>query len=231
MAQENENERKFHEEQRKQSHLILLKQHEFENERFRMRQELNDYRNYYQKKEYSRDFDLFDPDGLKKSLPARLGDNDPRLTISGAQKFEGEDLGGKNRSKAQKEQQRIWLEQQIREKRQAEIDRLQREKMLEDSLDARERLIYEMAEKEKGEKHKLKAEINEFNKNLNLNQENEKQIRKREEEEDNLAEIYNSLTSDLLTENPDAAKSALGELNYFHVFVIIYKHNLIFRTA
>jgi hypothetical protein len=190
--------------------LIALKQQEFENERFRMRQELNEFRQYYQKPELSRDFDLFDPDALKKTLPARLGDDDPRLTISGAQKFEGEDLSGKDRAKMQKEQQRIWLEQQIREKRQAEIDRKLHEKMLEDSLEARERLVTQMAMKEQCEKNKIQTEINEFNKRLTYQQEHDRQTKKREEEEDNLAEIYNHLTSDLLTENPDAAKSALG---------------------
>lgn len=37
------------------------------------------------------------------------------------------------------------------------------------------------------------------------------QIMKEQEEADNTAEIYNNLTSDMLTENPDVAKSALGK--------------------
>lgn len=35
------------------------------------------------------------------------------------------------------------------------------------------------------------------------------QIMKEQEEADNTAEMYNNLTSDMLTENPDVAKSAL----------------------
>lgn len=34
---------------------------------------------------------------------------------------------------------------------------------------------------------------------------------KEQEEADNAAEMYNNLTSDMLTENPDVAKSALGK--------------------
>lgn len=34
---------------------------------------------------------------------------------------------------------------------------------------------------------------------------------KREEAEDNLAEIYNNLISDMLTENPEVAQSNLGQ--------------------
>ncbi len=30
-----------------------------------------------------REFDLYDPDSKKKDLPARVSDEDPRLTISG----------------------------------------------------------------------------------------------------------------------------------------------------
>ena len=41
-------------------------------------------------------------------------------------------------------------------------------------------------------------------------QECNKLRKKKQEEEDNLAEIYNNLTSDMLTENPDCAQSAFG---------------------
>lgn len=34
--------------------------------------------------------------------------------------------------------------------------------------------------------------------------------KQRQEKEDNLAEMYNMMTSDMLTENPDVAKSNLG---------------------
>lgn len=40
------------------------------------------------------------------------------------------------------------------------------------------------------------------------------QIMKEQEEADNAAEMYNNLTSDMLTENPDVAKSALGKNRY-----------------
>lgn len=41
-------------------------------------------------------------------------------------------------------------------------------------------------------------------------QENKKFTQKREEDEDNLAEIYNNLTSDMLTENRNCADSNFG---------------------
>lgn len=45
-----------------------------------------------------------------------MGDDDPRLSVSGLQKMEGEDLGAKEREKLQRAQQREWAEQQMKEK-------------------------------------------------------------------------------------------------------------------
>ena len=45
-----------------------------------------------------------------------MGDDDPRLSVSGLQKFEGEDLGFKEREKAQRAQQREWALAQMKEK-------------------------------------------------------------------------------------------------------------------
>ena len=48
-----------------------------------------------------------------------MTDDDPRCGISGLQKFDGEDLNNKARSKFQNEQLREWAEAQMREKEQA----------------------------------------------------------------------------------------------------------------
>ncbi|XP_049300841.1 RIB43A-like with coiled-coils protein 2 [Anopheles funestus] len=205
-----EQQRKFAEEMRRQEQVLLLKQHEQRQERIREDNEINRFRASHQKPEQSRDFDLFDPDGLKKSLPARVGDDDPRLSVSGAQIFDGEDLEERHRRKVQVEQQRSWLEQQIREKRQAEIDRRAAEKFLEDSLMSRENRLHQLATQERFARGKIHEAVNEFNRRLMNEQEQQRMRREREEQEDNLAEIYNNLTSDVLTENPDVAKSSFG---------------------
>lgn len=41
----------------------------------------------YQRPENRREFDLYDPAGLMKSIPARLTDDDPRCGPSSAQKY------------------------------------------------------------------------------------------------------------------------------------------------
>lgn len=58
------------------------------------------------------EWDLSDPDMLKKDLPGRIADADHRLGVSAAQIFAGEDLKAGERKKLQLAQQRYWCEQQ-----------------------------------------------------------------------------------------------------------------------
>lgn len=83
---------------------------------------ISDFRKNFQKPETRREFDLSDPQALKKDRPARLSDNDPRCTISGLQKFMGEDLNYHQRMKFQKEQLREWSLQQQRDWKNALAD-------------------------------------------------------------------------------------------------------------
>lgn len=97
---------------------------------------MNEFRMLHQQPDSRREFDLYDPDYLKKDKPARVSDQDPRCGIASLQKFEGEDLNSKARKKYQAEQTREWAEQQMREKEQAEknqkaADRLYELKMRE----------------------------------------------------------------------------------------------------
>lgn len=56
---------------------------------------LNEFRMLHQQPSSRREWDLYDPDRLKKDRPARVSDDDPRCGVSGLQKFEGEDLNNK----------------------------------------------------------------------------------------------------------------------------------------
>jgi len=66
--------------------------------------------------ELRREFDLNDPDGLKKERPARDGDDDERCGPSSLQRFAGEDLYRRQRTKRQHQQQVDWIQQQVFEK-------------------------------------------------------------------------------------------------------------------
>jgi len=82
---------------------------------------LNEFRMLHQQPSSRREWDLYDPDALKKDRPARVCDDDPRCGISSLQKFDGEDLNNKARRKFMEEQRRLWAEQQLRERRQVYI--------------------------------------------------------------------------------------------------------------
>lgn len=71
-----------------------------------LKKELVDFRYEHQRPEDTREWDLNDPDYLKKDQPARVSDDDPRCGLSSLQKFLGEDLNSKARNKLQQEQLR-----------------------------------------------------------------------------------------------------------------------------
>lgn len=56
---------------------------------FELNRALNEFRSLHQQPDSRREFDLYDPDYLKKDKPARVSDDDPRCGISSLQKFEG----------------------------------------------------------------------------------------------------------------------------------------------
>lgn len=60
----------------------------------------------------SGEWDLNDPDRMKKDMPARVSDDDPRCGIASLQKFQGEDLNARARMKYQQEQLREWSRMQ-----------------------------------------------------------------------------------------------------------------------
>ena len=56
---------------------------------FELNRAMNEFRMLHQQPESRREFDLYDPDYLKKDKPARVSDDDPRCGISSLQKFDG----------------------------------------------------------------------------------------------------------------------------------------------
>ena len=92
---------------------------------------LNEFRALHQQPESRREWDLYDPDAKKKDKPARVSDDDPRCGISSLQKFDGEDLNNKARTKFQNEQLREWSAQQAREKQQADNNQKKADRLYE----------------------------------------------------------------------------------------------------
>ena len=86
--------------------ITVLLQKRQEHDMRELNKAVNEFRQSYQQQYDRREFDLNDPDSLKKDKPARVSDDDPRCGVASLQKFVGEDLNGKAREKLQQEQAR-----------------------------------------------------------------------------------------------------------------------------
>nr|AAH79434.1 RIB43A domain with coiled-coils 2 [Rattus norvegicus] len=171
---------------------------------------INDFQQRFQKPETRREFDLSDPLALKKELPARVSDNDMRNTISGMQKFMGEDLNFQERKRIQKEQNREWSLQQH-----GEWERAQAEHKLAEHLHTQTELKFDEAARdlqrlEITTRKAVCAAVKEFNKKQVVELAERKRQVKQQEQEDNMSEITNLLHGDLLSENPQQAASNFG---------------------
>ncbi|XP_017059421.1 RIB43A-like with coiled-coils protein 2 [Drosophila ficusphila] len=205
-AQE-ECDKKFEEQEQLQKRLISAQEKELEKKQRMVDSDLNYYRCRYQRKEQRREFDLNDPDFLKKARPTRVADNDIALGVSSAQIFQGEDLYNTERKVRQREQQRAWLDQQVQERKRAEEARKQADNLLMENVGCRDQHLQEMAKSDHQMRNQVIQRVRQFNINMAKQKQMDREREKREKYEDDMAEIYNMLSSDMLTENPDVAQS------------------------
>ncbi|XP_045778627.1 RIB43A-like with coiled-coils protein 2 [Maniola jurtina] len=212
-AEREEQERKnlaFAQQMIKDSNLAVVLGAREKEERRRIGVEIDEYRQRYQRKEDSREYDLNNPDVLKMQLPPRASDGEP-VGLSSAQKFEGEDLEYEERKKIMAAQKNAWLEQQVQERKAAQEERRQAEAAYMMAIKARDARAGELDKLERECRYRLGQANLRYNEALAAEKKQLEQIIKEQEEADNTAEMYNNLTSDMLTENPDVAKSALGK--------------------
>jgi len=189
------------EEMRRNLDLAGQREREFRDQKKQSEIELNEFRKNCQQTRDGVDFDLNDPDGQRKAYPGRLDDNDPRLSISGGQQFIGEDLMNENRIRDQKLLQKQWLDQQIAERKQLEGNQKEAEKKMSDSLCKHDAHAVFLGNRMHDDKRGLQRQIREYNESLALQKRENDKKRKEMEQQDNLAEIYNFLSSDLLKES------------------------------
>ncbi|KAI8040626.1 RIB43A-like with coiled-coils protein 2 [Drosophila gunungcola] len=199
--------KKFEEQEQLQKRLISAQEKELEKKQRVVDSDLNYYRCRYQRKEQRREFDLNDPDFLKKARPTRVADDDIALGVSSAQIFLGEDLYNVERKVRQREQQRAWLDQQVQERKRAEEARKKADTLQMEDVGCRDRHLQEMAKSDHQMRNQVIQRVRQFNINMAKQKQLDREREKREKHEDDMAEIYNMLSSDMLTENPDVAQS------------------------
>ncbi|KAF4795035.1 RIB43A-like with coiled-coils protein 2 [Turdus rufiventris] len=178
-AEKAEHERFAHD-MKKNDKLMCLLEERQKNETKDLNRALVEFQKNFQKPETRREFDLNDPQALKKDRPARVSDDDPRCTISGMQKFMGEDLNYDQRMKFQKEQLREWSLQQQKDCKNALAD----QKLADDLYDKfRVELDRKIMEEQRKEEESRRA-VCTATKNFNRIQRAREQERQRDAEWD-----------------------------------------------
>jgi len=175
---------------------------------------VQEYRNQMQAKHMRKEWDLNDPDTLRKDRPARVTDDDPSLGPASLQKFSGEDLDYGNRVRKQQQQQAMWVYDQMSEKQaqiedEREMERVYTERQAE--LDERRAM---MEAEEMNSRTTINHAVRDFNQALADEKREKEATQRMMTYEDNEEEIRNQLTSDLLTENRAATQSHLAPHRY-----------------
>ncbi|KAM6424788.1 RIB43A-like with coiled-coils protein 2 [Rhynochetos jubatus] len=171
---------------------------------------ISEFQKNFQKPETRREFDLYDPQALKKDRPARLSDNDPRCTVSGLQKFMGEDLNYDQRMKFQKEQLREWSLQQQRDWKNALADQKFADDLYDKNRIELDQKTMEQQQKEEESRRAVCAATKDFNRTQAAELAERKKLEKYQKMKDDMNEISSLLQGDLLSENPEQAVSSFG---------------------
>ncbi|NWR72795.1 RIBC2 protein, partial [Centropus unirufus] len=200
----------FANEMKQNDKIICMLEEQRKNYIRNINKDITEFWKNFQTPETRREFDLYDPQALKKDVPARISDNDPRCTISGLQKFMGEDLNYNQRMKLQKEQSREWSLQQQSEWKNA----LARQKFADDLCDkSRIELDQRMMEEQRKEEANRRAvcvATKDFNRIQAAEVAERKKLEKYNKIKDDMDEISNLIQGDLLSENPEQAVSSFG---------------------
>uniref|UniRef100_A0A6T8GEW3 RIB43A-like with coiled-coils protein 2 n=1 Tax=Hemiselmis andersenii TaxID=464988 RepID=A0A6T8GEW3_HEMAN len=170
-------------------------------------QSVQAYREQMQQKHMRKEWDLNDPNTLRKDRPARLGNDDPLCGPASIQKFGGEDLEYGNRVRRQQQQQAQWVVEQMAEKQaqidnEIEMDRLFAERQGE--IDERRAA---MEENELASRVVMNTAVRDYNVAL-IDAKRQRDAQNRTEEAvDAIEEIRYQLNSNLLNEEPGATSS------------------------
>ncbi|KAK9507785.1 hypothetical protein O3M35_007562 [Rhynocoris fuscipes] len=163
-------------------------------------EQLKNYWKIYQRREFSRDFDLNDPDYLKKSLPMCTDDNDPRIKSKGSLlRFDGEDYDGMKGKKKSTKLKQI-LDDQIREEEARRVwSKIADEEWAKEAAVQSEFNIVFSKLEERIRKEEIK-QIQAYNLLLAKEKQNEKDWEKKRNYSDDLSHVYNCLTSSFFLE-------------------------------
>lgn len=183
-----------------QQDLIMENMEKERQLRYKMACDQDRFRNSQQRPDQCREYDIWRPDLLKVSKPARIGDYDPRLGVSSGQVFDGEDLQVSARLAAQAKQRNEWYQTQMKEKA-AE----QRREQMEDlnnqlvELETQKRLA-EITEKDEYAKSEVRKNIANDNYQMYQDKKQNEADQRAFEQKQNEAEIINTQRKGIIAE-------------------------------
>lgn len=171
---------------------------------------LEDFRATVQGKEMSREYDLNDPKSKLNDLPARVGDDDARMSASGLQQFHGEDLAYAERIKRQQSEMKAWCDESVRQKNEAKS----KEAAADAAYAARAIEIDNYKTHLENTARQARTDTTVSLAEYQLAQAAAKRERERAQQvselQDNIEEIQANLAGDILTENPAVGRSFIA---------------------
>jgi hypothetical protein len=163
--------------------------------------ETKEFRDTFQRKDLSREWDLNNPKRVSSDLPARVCDDDPRCGPASLQRFEGEDLDARDRRIAQAQQQKRWVDQQQEEKLAKKWMEKEANRVYEDRAEEMAFRTWQIEQQVAAQRKQAHVTTADFNKAMAEQKRREKLQSRMRETQQNLEEIDNALNSDILQES------------------------------
>ncbi|KAK8890873.1 Protein Tax-1 [Tritrichomonas musculus] len=183
-----------------QQDIIMDKMEQERQARRKMAEDRDRFRMSVQQPSNSLEYDIWRPDLLKVSRPARVGDEDPTLGVSSGQIFQGEDLHISERLAAQARQRRDWYNEQMKEK-QAEQRRAQMEDLQNQLVELEtQKTLADLDARTEYAKSQIRREVADDNYNMFLDKRRREKEDKERDEQMNNAEMISNVRTGIISE-------------------------------
>lgn len=183
-----------------QQDIIMDKMEQERQARRKMAEDRDRFRMSVQQPSNSLEYDIWRPDLLKVSRPARVGDEDPTLGVSSGQIFQGEDLHVSERLAAQARQRRDWYNEQMKEK-QAEQRRAQMEDLQNQLVELEtQKTLADLDARTEYAKSQIRREVADDNYNMFLDKQRREKEDKERDEQMNNAEMISNVRTGIISE-------------------------------
>lgn len=163
-----------------------------------------------QGKTLTREYDLYDPNALRREQPARVSDDDARLGASSLQKFHGEDLSHSHRVKMQQHELRQWCAEQTEAKQRVQAEAAREDTEFNSSMMEIDMLKTHLEASARSARSSTTTAVAEYNLAQAAAKKERERAAKIAEMQDNIEEIQNNLASTVLTEDPSIGHSFIA---------------------